>query len=62
MSNLTNEDNKLVYDNIWESIFPDNPEKAKDFETLAQLAIKYDNEVQLFFGTREEFKKLEGNR
>jgi len=50
--------NALTYNNAFEAIFGRDTEKAKDFEALAKLVMKYDTEVQLFFGTPEELKYL----
>jgi hypothetical protein len=56
--NIMQEDNSLVYDNVWESLFGRGSEKAKDWKDLSQLVMKYDQEVQLFFGTPEELRYL----
>lgn len=50
--------NRLVYDSVWESIFEGDEEKVADWNKLSELAMKYDQEVQLFFGTPEELKYL----
>jgi hypothetical protein len=54
--------NPLAYLNVWESIFEGDPERAKDYEELSKLVMKYDNEVQLHFGTPDEYRELKNGR
>lgn len=49
---------KLVYNSAWEMLFEGDKEKIKDYEELSKLAMKYEKDVQLFFGTREELHYL----
>ena len=47
---------KLEYDNIFESIFPDDLEKAKDLEELSRLCVKHN--VIPFFKGEERYKAM----
>lgn len=49
---------RLAYDSVWEMMFEGDPEKIADYNELSRLALKYRDEVQLHFGTEEEFKYL----
>jgi len=48
-----------TYNSIWGAIYENEPEKAADFKTLSRLALKYRDEVQLFFGSEQQFSEME---